>query len=178
MNRGHCESESPVSRDRGQKEKGQRTLETDVACIIASPQFQVKRVVENNQNSKLDCTHGPSYSAARTFCDQSPSCLQLASVTLTGPLELWAAEPLVCWKALSHPHTGKLADLSLLKSPAPALGSGLFHLHCLPSILTFPFTVALTSLISCLFEKISMTTSESKIKMLNYTYPNIAKNLN
>lgn len=55
---------------------------------------------------------------------------------------------------------------SWLSAVSPALA---------PSILTFPFTVALTGLISCLSEKVSLTTSESKIKMLNYTYPNMVK---
>lgn len=40
-----------------------------------------------------------------------------------------------------------------------------------PDISIHSCTVALTSLISCLFEKVSLTTSESKIKTLNYTYP-------
>lgn len=39
----------------------------------------------------------------------------------------------------------------------------------------FLITVALTSLISYLFEKVSLTTSKSKLKICNYAYPNSVK---
>lgn len=78
-------------------------------------------------------------------------------------------------KSLSHPHRGKSDDLSLLKLPAAALGSIRFHSHCRRVSWHFPFIVALTSLISYLFQKVSTTTSELKMKTLNYTYPNVVK---
>lgn len=78
-------------------------------------------------------------------------------------------------KSLSHSHRRKSDDLSLLKLPAAALGSIQFLSHCLRVSWHFPFIVALTSLISYLFQKVSTTTSELKMKTLNYTSPNVAK---
>lgn len=68
---------------------------------------------------------------------------------------------------------GKEMDFSLLKLPAAALGSILFRLQ-FPTALTCPMH-------SCshqphfLPERVSVIVSESKIKMINYTYLNVVK---